>query len=278
MDTIDKNRDFIDRFIHSVFDFYNGKINIFNPAVLHIEYANLWNSPNGGTSRNPNIITIFPHVIERHVGSNQYNILYNIIVTIIHELYHTDQSISYLRMTYDIGYRNYIENVVEMSTYLYIANHQREIYENFGLIDRTNYKDYYPLIAPMFENGQLYQRRDYYTHMIYLLQEILYAEHHEMIDIFSKAFLDENSVIDIKINNLQFTLKDGLYCMPIIQLNEIMENEYFRYNLRKATTEYRSIGKDKHLFIINPNCSNFMGKLVNTTSSTDGMYYIKRTS
>ncbi len=271
MGIVDSYRDRINQFIHNVFNFYNGKINIFNPAILHIDYGEHMGSANGGTSRNPNIITVFPKVIERY-NNNAYSLYYNILVTIIHELYHTDQNISYLRMGRDQSYKNYIESVVEMSTYLYIAGNQKEILENIGLQDTVSYKDYYGIIAPHFETGQLYQRRDYFTHALNLFRELMYAEEHPVLATFVEAFKDMKSIIDIHINNTRFTLKDGIYCMPVAQFNEIMEEEYFKYNLRRAFVEAHIRKDNRYVFVISTSCSNFMGKIVDKNALNSAFY------
>ena len=258
---IDNNRERVAAFITKVFNFYNGRINIFNPAKLYIDFGSHMNSDNGGTSRNPNIVTVFPKVIERHMD-NTYDLYYNFIVTVIHELYHCDQNINYIRLSHDLEYKKFIEYPVEMNTYLYIANHQREILENFGVQDVVKYSDYYPTIEPIFENGQLYQRRTYLTHMISILRDITYAESNPVIVTFTEAFNDMNSVIEIHLNDLRFCLKDGIYCMPVAQLNEILEKEFFQYNLRSAYTEINKYPPNNYIITISTFCKNFMGKII----------------
>ena len=73
---------YVNEFIYKVFNYYNGRINIFNPAVLHIEWVRKMNSENGATTRNPNVITIFPRVIQRYFP-DPYWFYYNIILCII---------------------------------------------------------------------------------------------------------------------------------------------------------------------------------------------------
>lgn len=253
----------INKFIYNVFNYYNGRINIFNPAVLHIEWVRKMNSSNGATTRNPNIITIYPMVIYRHFADPHW-FYYNIILCIIHELFHIDQDISYIQMATNPKYVHEIESIVEMESYLYIANHQIEILMQFGFEDTIPYNNYYNAIKDTFEIGKLYTRRDYRTHMISILKDILHCEEHPIIDKFDSVFRQINSNINVILNGSTFVLKNKNLCMPIAQLNEILEQEFFRYNLRSANVWFinSSAEENTKVLIINSDCSNFIGKVV----------------
>ena len=75
---INFNKENVNNLILNVFNFYNGRINVFNKAVLDVNWANQWDSYNGGYSRLPNIVIINPLVIARHANS-----IYDMYVMII---------------------------------------------------------------------------------------------------------------------------------------------------------------------------------------------------
>ena len=264
-------RENIESFIINVFNYYNGKINIFNPAVLEIEWANRYGDPRGGTTSNPNIVTIFPRVSARMMSNDgitdPYWLYYNLLMCIIHELHHVDQEINFIRLSYDEAYKSYIEGSVEVETMMYIANHQQEIMENFGLCDRINYNNYYPLYGALYEPGRLYKRRNYLTHMQNILRDMLYLETHPIIDVFTEKFLMLNTTIEMQINNIRFVLKDNELCIPIEQLNYILTQQFFRYILRssiKADWYESDTHRYKYLIRFTTACSNIIGRAVNT--------------
>lgn len=252
----------VNRFILSVFDYYNGRINPFNIARLKIEWSHQYGSTNGATSRNPNIITVYPLVLNRYF-KDEYWFKFNIINCIIHELTHTDQQINFLRMKSDISYRTLIENITEMETFLYMSNHRIEIQRVFGL-NYNNMDPYYPaLYSSGLETGYMYIRRNYFTHMISMLQEITHSENNPIIELFCKVFNDANSVIIMNINNKEFTLKDQLHCMPLLQLNGIMEEEFYKYDLRSANSSMNQLSQNVYYLSIDTKCKNIMMKIIN---------------
>jgi len=114
----------IDSFIRNAFEFYNGRINKFNnKAELIIEWTHHKNYIMG-TSRNPNIVIIYPYtILESMVSYHKYFA----VSTIIHELFHIDQIIDYARYSYDNIYRDSIEYAVEFQTMTYINNNMMEV-------------------------------------------------------------------------------------------------------------------------------------------------------
>ena len=265
---VDYNKPYISTFITRVFNYYDGYINTFNtPAVLNIDYSLQYNSHIGGTSRNPNVVTIYPYILERYSDSlNEF--YYNLIVTIIHELYHVDQDINYIKMIFDPAYAKQIEYTVEAYTYLYIANHQHEIAQQFGYCDPREYSVYSSFVEEHYETGQLYHRRDYYTHLISILRDIMYDDSDEniIIEWFKQTFLNTESIIEIIINQKMFILKYKDRCIPLAQLNSILEEEFFKYNLRSATVEYEwgDANTNVYTLVIKTNCSQQLYHIINT--------------
>ena len=82
-----------ENFIRSVFNYYNGRINIFNKAILCIDWV-IKRDDVAGYSTQPNIVYIFPRTL-MIISNNEDVFKFNIIMTVIHELYHTDQDVVY---------------------------------------------------------------------------------------------------------------------------------------------------------------------------------------
>ena len=250
----------VNEFIEKIFNFYNGKINRFNTARLHIEWANLYNSTIGGQTMNPDIVYIFPTVLMRQF-TDPYFFWFNTLVSTIHELFHIDQDINFLQMS-NPEYCRLIESAVEIETYLYIANHQIEIAQNIGFQDRTPPDIYYPSIASTFETGRLYKRRNYFSHCLNMIRQMMFITDNDITREFTSKFHDPQSIINIKINNCFFTLKDKMQCMPIQQLNDIMYNEFFKYTLQSSSIDLYNMDDNITLLEINPQCTNLMGKFI----------------
>lgn len=241
----DKKR--VEEFANNVFNYYNGRINVFNyPATMEIEWAELWDRDTGGIYLDPNRIILHPNVIKRYYH-DEYAFYYNILISIIHELHHVDQEIYCIKMMNDREYYDYIERSVETESYLWVANHQTEIEQNFGFRDVISYNQYDNVIKH-FETGRMYKRRNYFTHCLIILKSILYTEQHELLDVFTAVFKNPISRIDIIFNNeTTICLKDGLNCCPVAQLNSIFRYYIFDYLLRSVKTNYKI--KDNNLII-----------------------------
>lgn len=261
MEVLLDERPRIDEFITNAFNYYNGRINTFNnKARLIIDWINHWNDDIGGSTRNPDLVMIYPSVIFRNCNS-MYYVYYNILVTIIHELYHIDQNIDYIRYVNDSQYSKMIENAVEIETYLYIANHQHELSQVFGFDDRIYFSDYNKVIRH-FEIGARYVRRTYETHMESILSELTMGFNSKVIKTFHEAFNDITSDIDVWLNDMQFYIKKADLCMPIGQLNDILFEECFKYNLRGSEVDmFKHISKNEYVLRIQTSCANFMCKI-----------------
>ena len=141
---------FLNDFIDKVFTYYNGRINVINTNIILkkewvpnqlYDYENLI----FGSYLNNVIILYVPaiiivsHIFTKSIDKSNkkgcatflFEILSNIIIAIIHELYHADQS--------SITYTNKIlstetkEIQVYQNTLLYVMNHLCEIYNQFNV-------------------------------------------------------------------------------------------------------------------------------------------------
>ena len=162
----------INEFIIKVFNYYNGKINVINRAVLDINWANLYDSNTVGLSKLPNIVQINPNVIINHYDGDVEDIKLNILCTIIHELYHTDQLINYIFYTSDSNYARLIESACEIETNYYISSHTHEINNVFGLTIKYDRDSNDAFLKYWYIPGVRYQRRYYHDHIFMNIDDI----------------------------------------------------------------------------------------------------------
>ena len=223
-------RDYINDFIYKVFNYYNVKINIFNKAVLRIDWVNHYGKIDKvlAYSAPPNKIVIFPNIIRASIN-NMYNLMINIIECIIHELYHTDQLIDYTRMV--TGHSDYVYSIeapVEVETNLYILNHIKEIYDIFGVDISMDYNVFLGRYK-RYDVGFRYIRRDYLSHLLVCFKGALFS-----IDDFRKLELYVewirkaiNGRIFLEINGITYYLyHDGEY-FDLNDLNKFLNNTIY---------------------------------------------------
>lgn len=217
------NNQEINDFIIKVFNYYNGKINIINKAVLDINWANLATCTDGGYSRLPNIIVINPAVINRFYGNNEFKTKICIIETIIHELYHTDQLINYKLYVSDISYHNFIEHACEVQTAIYIAGHMKEIFDVFG-VNGTISKAYHKCIEYWDLPGITYIRRYYHDHIFMCIDDMCGLDITISSDIYNfiKNNIENKYDIILIINNEQFNICLNNNLLHIDEFNKII--------------------------------------------------------
>ena len=245
----------INKFITRVFNYYNGKINVFNnQARLDIEWMDLLDRSTGAISMNPDIVVVYPSITHRFCHT-RYWFYYNTIVSIIHELFHIDQIICYPNMLKPM-YNMSIEAPVELNTYMYMAGHQRELLQQFNFTDVVAFDTYYDTIKDQFDLGYQYHRRNYKTHMICILQDMLYVDKHPFIDKFIEIFDNPESVIDISIGDDIIRLKDKLLCCPLKQLNDFLYDRYFKYNFRGSDADITRHTNDLTVISFKVGCVN----------------------
>lgn len=216
---IDYNK--INDFIIKVFNYYNGKINIINKAVLDINWANQMTSNIGGYSALPNIVKINPSVIIRFYNDEFY-IKIHIIETIIHELYHTDQLINYVLYASDKNYNIFIENACEVQTTIYIINHLQEICDVFDFNSIKYDKNSHNKFMMIHDlPGVKYQRRYYYDHIFMCIDDMSNITKEVAIDVyqFIKDNINNRDDIIMIINNEEFDICVNKQLMPIEEFN-----------------------------------------------------------
>lgn len=228
---INENIEKVNTIITNVFNYFNGRVNIFQKARLYINWCSIQGSSNGGLTTNPNCVIIYPRVIERYSNSNE-EFMINIILIIIHELYHVDQCIIFNRMEVDKAYHDMIENTVEVESTSYLYNHIHEINEKFNLNIRLNSNKIGCLIN-FFSDGNLYHRAKYLDHLISVIVEIFnyqYCVDNNILQIITQYYNTSNSRIVIEINNNTLVVKENDAIVNINILNDFMFDNFYRYN------------------------------------------------
>ena len=244
------NYEELNNFIIKVFNYYNGKINVINRAVLDINWCNLIGYNITGHSCLPNIVSINPMVIIRTLNYNMYSAKATIVLTIIHELYHIDQAIDYHMYTIDDKYKDLIENSCELQTIIYMLGHIQEIYNNFGV--KFN-KDRYieaNVINKLYYPGVRYERRTVIRHIFMYFNMLLHDEN-DRIDLrsFIENTINNNKNITLYINDKIINIYNG---GKIISIDEFNKNVIpFNRLINKFEFDIRvDFDNDKNLFIL----------------------------
>ena len=250
----------INGFVAQIFNFYNGKINMCNKAKLLIDWAMLPSKSVLGTSTNPNIVTIYPRVVERYTH-DAFDYHFCLLETVIHELFHIDQIIDYRRMVNDRVYMKSIEDAVETQTVLYLANHLTELAQ-FGFYVQREYIDHrmkYCTYAP-------YHRRKYLDHIFIIFTEMLpnamsKEDSKKFYNNFEQCFKYPDTSFVFNINGISLVVKGKDYTIDIDSFNKRIFDIFFKYNYRMAHVEY-TIAEDCSIIIdIRVDGSNMMCKL-----------------
>lgn len=211
--------------IIKVFNYYNGRINIINKAVLNINLANQAGSNAGGFSHAPNIVTINPMVIIRFYSDDYKACMACVIETIIHELYHTDQIINYNLYNADANYTQSIEYACQLQTVIYMAGHQHEIYDIFGVDIFMDKNMYNKCISYFAIPGIYYQRRKYEDHIFMCIDNLvgMYKEMASGIyDLIKTAIINKNNFL-LTINGDDIFIIDEGSLISIDDFNSKMQ-------------------------------------------------------
>jgi hypothetical protein len=234
----------IEKFIRYVFDYYNGRINIFNPARLIIEWAAKYkyNTKDAGYSRLPNVVIINPNVVIR-AAQDLPNFKYILIETIIHELYHTDQIISYTMLDMygndDASYRAAMESATEIQTLLYIANNLPEIQNKFKIkVDMSD--DYVNSNLAVYEQFRFpYHRRRFEDHLFMLIDACVRDSKENRIKILNtiRYCICYKKSITVTINGDTLPVQiapasptEKPYIAPISTVNDFFYDHIFKYD------------------------------------------------
>lgn len=249
-------------FITKVFNYFNGKVNLFQRARLFINWCEVPSSANGGLTTNPNCVTIFPCVIERY-SSTEIDFLLNVILIIIHELYHVDQCINFGRMAINKQYHDMIENTVEVQSMSYLYNHANEINTVFGIninFSSAKINDY----IDHFADNNLYHRKKYLDHIISIANDLFnyeYCVRNGVDELIAQYYNTLNSKIIIIINDKVLIVKDYDKLTNVNKLNDFIFDNCLIYNYI-VYSEGDIWGENNELFIqINAELRNYIAEV-----------------
>lgn len=210
----------IESFILKVFNYYNGKINLFNNnAKLNINWANMMDTSIGGYSIYPNIVIIYPRIIYRY-SQDIEDFKMTVVEVIIHELTHTDQIIDYDLYDSNKEYTDYIEYACQLQAQLYILSNTNDIYNKFGIRINLNKKQQEEIIRFWYYPGVYYNRRKYVDHicmLIYFLYPI--CDKNKIYEIISSIQNNDKNLI-ITINNNEIVVKNEYGFVNLNQFND----------------------------------------------------------
>lgn len=196
-DNLDK---YLNEFINNVFNYYNGKINKTVNAILKIDwmiypsYKHVF-----GEKFYPNFVIIYAGSIRQYCD-NFEELKMQVIVTVIHELFHVDQNINVLKIGIDKHYINHIENAVEFMTSKFIVDNNDDIYNRFG-VDMSTAQEYDPFFVIPASNKLIQDtdawyikasNKDMIVNMIVNLckKDSLYKTLHEFMNLILYGMLD----------------------------------------------------------------------------------------
>lgn len=260
--------------IHRFFDYFNGRVNLFNrPAKLIIDWEARRDSTILATTSLPNIVVFYPEVAFRIFVYDEA-MINETLVTIIHELFHVDQEIDPVRLRVDEYYKKEIEDTIEYEAHMFVAQHLMEIKQVFGIDSFMDYKNFTPLLDAAGYLGHYYHRRNYISHFAHMVEDMVHVSGSKSWLAIKTVMSDPKTNLGVTIDNqCQFMLKIGEEAMPVDQLNEIMYQYYFRYNYRGARV-YMTAGSHCGLdweIHIDTNCTNQLYKVIGDEGDFDAL-------
>ena len=223
----------LEAFIWEVFNYYNGKINPINKAVLNINWAGLYESGVTGRSHVPNIVMINAESIFIFFDDNIECTKFVIIETIIHELYHTDQLIDYNLLNADTNYRQCLEAACEVQTAMYMLNHINEIEKLLESdISRPALNYFKDSIIKFEAYKYTYIRRTPLEHVVLTLNAIVPLGYEYGIKFMEdvSVFCNINKDISLTVNGLpKLYICDAGRIIDIGIFNHYIGSIYYNY-------------------------------------------------
>ena len=255
----------INNFTSDVFNHFNGRINLFNtPARLIIDWSLSQDKRVAGTSLLPNVITIYPSVILRECEYDFDSVNHQIIITILHELYHTDQYIDYPRMKVDPAYYQDIECAADTEAHLFIAQHALEIERLFGTRNFVNSRKIVNICSDLGFFGHYYNRKTYQSHIMSIVRDMQNEIESDLYDKLEPILEDPNTTLEVIIeDNSRFILKKKMDAMPLQQFNDILYFKYYQYNFHGTKLMLHGYPDiNFYSLIIKTKCSNRLYRVV----------------
>ena len=237
-----EDRKEVEDFIHKVFNYYNGRINRIIPSFINIEWA-LYDITTMGITYTSKTVTIYPMVIAKYSKGNKHFKL-NIIMSIIHELYHVNQYIEYSQMHYRKDFENSVEFPVEFMTWCYITNHEYEIATlSGGCTYNDNTLNSCISIYSAFKYGY-YRIRSIDDYIFTVVDDILRSRSDYNANDFKPIFYEciNKQDVSLSINDNNIIVKSNGVYNDIQEIQKFVYNNYsmykYRENVKGCINEY----------------------------------------
>lgn len=226
-------------FVEEVFIYLNGYVNPYNPCQLYIA---MFSTHNYAEFAKPNLVISYLGSIVNNFHDNEDTIKKVIIITLTHELFHSEQSLDMLRYGKDPYYQMMAELQNEGYAEKWVMDHAGELYSKFGVI-------------MLFEDTERLKHADFWeqntvkNHYLRTIVDVVYRNE-GAFPIYSDLF-DAHDTISFHINDSMKVLIKyrGEYNdrgMPLF--NQII-NKYCRRELYITYFNIKSkITKDEQIF------------------------------
>lgn len=192
---------------------------------------------------------------------NGYKLM--IIECIIHELYHADQVL--VRGLYTT---EQAENPVVTETTLYIANHQNEIYDVFGVLVDMDFSLIQDILPKVYYP---YHRRDIISHTFTVMSDMLFG-YIEYLNVMSEAFAfvmqTNTGIISILIGDTDFTVFDEDGWCNLYEFNEFAYNYFCKCLERKGIIQFVKLPNEENWWVL----AVQEPVIRNTMCTIDGIY------
>lgn len=224
-------REWYNEYITKIFNYYNGRINKKYSAMIQINWVDTRDDSLGCLAV-PGIVVINAGTIYRRTES-EIIFVFNIILSIIHELYHADQYIDNVYFNDVDEYESSIEDPVYRMAANYVLSHMDEVvWVSDGIVDR-NRIDYYYLLSKVKDGcNYIYNETDVTRYIFQSLAVILQLEA-ESVDVFAKMYyeiINNKGSLILDINNFRYMI----ICNGDIVTDYELINMYLRHTIKNS--------------------------------------------
>lgn len=241
-------------FVEKVFNYLNGYINPNNPCQL---YINMYSNNNYAEFAKPNHLICYLGSIINNFFGNDNEIRKIIIITIAHELCHSEQSINMIQYTNDPYYRQSMENQNEGYSEKWLNIHSNEIQQLFGV--EIRFSDF--AIRNIQPHAKDWTHASIRDHYFYTIMDVVFRNQ-KFITPLNDAF-DCSNTISFHINDSGKVLlkyrgeynTNGIYLFNKLINDYCREGNAIRYFSIKTRMSEEEIfgekGMDIHLTLSN---------------------------
>lgn len=224
-------REWYNEFITKIFNYYNGRINKKFSAMIQINWIDT-RDDSLGCFAVPGIVVINTGTIYRRTKCESI-FVFNIILSIIHELYHADQYIDNVYFNDVDEYEDSIEDPVYRIAANYVLSHMDEVvWVSDGIVDR-NEIDYYYLLSRIKDRcNYIYNEIDITRYIFQSLAVILQLDA-ESVDVLAKIYygvINNKGSLILYIDNFRYMI----ICNGDIVTDYDLINMYLRHTIKDS--------------------------------------------